>query len=45
LLGVEIHAIRILQTAQAEAEEMYLSQEAPKITLLGSESDGEEDQS
>jgi len=43
LFNATTNAIKILQTAQAETEEMYMSQEDTTITLLGSEEDHHEE--
>jgi len=42
LFNATSDAIKILQTAQAEAEEMYISQDEPKITLISPENNREE---
>ena len=45
LFNAVTDAVNILQNAQAEAEEMYVSQEEPTITLLDPKGAGEENKS
>jgi len=44
LFNAATDAINILQTAQKEAEEMFVEKEDAKITLLPSSGEGEDNQ-